>query len=280
MAELTAFFTDYPLAAKFIVSGIMLLCTLILIRITNHLLFKTIKDNAAYYTAKKRFYYLYMLLLLLAVAIQWSESSIDLTLYVGFISAGVAFALREVFTNMVAWLIILTQKPFEVGDRIQVNGLTGDVIDLKLFQFVVMEISDKSAGEQSTGKVAHIPNNFIFLHAINNANKGFKYIWNEIDIRLTLTSDFEEARDICLATANKHALHLTNEAKEEVVEASKKYMLHYTNLTPIVYTSVREGHLHLTMRYLCEPRQARTTENAIWIDLLMAFKENDAIYMA
>lgn len=279
MEKILLFFSENAMARQFLYSSLLFVFTLILIRLTNHLLFKTIKDNTTYYIAKKRLYYLYMFIFFIMILIQWSETSIDLTLYVGFISAGVAFALREVFVNMVAWLIIISQKPFEVGDRIHVNGLTGDIVDLKLFHFVVIEVADKNAGEQSTGKVAHIPNHSIFLHPVHNANKGFKYVWNEIDVRLTLDSDFEKAKDICLAIANKHALHLTHEAKEEVVEASKKYMLHYNKLTPIVYVSVKEGYLHLSMRYLCDPRQVRTTENAMWIDLLKQMRDEVNVEM-
>lgn len=277
MGEITSFIDNNPTLVKLIISGLLLIFILIVIRITNSLLFRTIKSNTVYYTAKKRFYFFYIALYLIVIIIQWSESRIDVTLYIGFISAGVAFALREVFVSMVAWLVILTQKPFEVGDRINVNGQTGDIIDLKLFHFVIMEISDKDLGEQSTGKVAHIPNNYIFLHKITNANKGFKYIWNEILVRITLDSDFEKAKEILLDIANKHALHIVGEVKEELVEASKKYMLQYNNLTPIVYTHVKEGHIYLTMRYLCEVRQARTTENQIWTEILLTCKNNDQI---
>ena len=280
MEQFLTFLNDYPIVERFIISAMILMVMFILIRLTNSLLFKTIKDNALYYTAKKRFHYFYMTLFFISLAIQWSESRMDLTLYIGFVSAGIAFALREVFVSIVAWFVILTQKPFEVGDRICINGQTGDVIDIKLFHFIIMEISDKPLGEQSTGKIAHVPNNYIFLHKVNNANKGFKYIWNEIDVRLTLDSDFSLAKELCLNTANKHALHLIGEAKEELVEASKKYMLQYNNLTPIVYVHVKEGFIHLSIRYLCDPRQARTTENAIWSDLLIIFENEGTIRLA
>jgi small-conductance mechanosensitive channel len=279
MEEISSFINNNPTVFKLIISALLFIIILIVIRITNSLLFKTIKNNTLYYNAKKRFYFFYIALFIIALIIQWSETRIDVTLYIGFISAGVAFALREVFVSMVAWLVILTQKPFEVGDRINVNGQTGDIIDLKLFHFVIMEISDKDLGEQSTGKVAHVPNNYIFLYKVSNANKGFKYIWNEINVRITLESDFDKAKEMLLSIANKHALHIVGEVKEELIEASKKYMLQYNNLTPIVYTHVKEGHIHLTMRYLCEVRQARITENEIWSDILHITKEHDEVVL-
>jgi small-conductance mechanosensitive channel len=200
-----------------------------------------------------------------------------MTLYIGFISAGIAISLREIFTNIVSWMIIIVQKPFEVGDRISVNGKSGDVIDLKLFHFVVMDVMDKEYGEQSTGRISHIPNNYIFLHQLTNASKGFGYVWHEIEIGLTQDSDWEKAKEEVYKIVHKHNLHQVDEAQEKVIKASKKYMLYYNNLTPIIYVSYKGGHVILTLRYLSKPRQCRVTENLIWSEILVTFKSIDTI---
>lgn len=273
MSTISNVFNNYPVLGKIMVSTVMLLLTLILISITNKLLFKTIKDNPTYYVAKKRVSFLYVIVFLAIVAVQWSSSKVDLTLYIGFISAGIAISLREIFTNIVSWMIIIVQKPFEVGDRISVNGKTGDVIDLKLFHFVVMDVLDKNLGEQSTGRISHIPNNYIFLHQLTNANKGFGYVWHEIEIKLTQDSDWTRAKEEVYKIVNQHNLHLVDEAKEEVYKASKKYMLYYNNLTPIIYVTFKDGSIVLMLRYLSKPRQCRITEDLIWSGILEAFSK-------
>ncbi|WP_227938180.1 mechanosensitive ion channel domain-containing protein [Alkalihalobacillus deserti] len=280
MQEIIQYFNENPMIYKLLLSLFILLIYIKLIRIFNKLLFKTIKDNSLYYTTRKRLYYLHSVIILVIFIILWSESRLDLTIYVGFISAGIAIALREIFTNIVALLIIVIQKPFEVGDRVIVNDRAGDVIDQKIFHFVVMEVTAKTEGEQSTGKIVHIPNNYIFLYAVSNANKGFKYIWNEIEVRLTIDSEWEEAKAQLETIVNKHAQHITAEAKNKVHEASKKYMLHYQNLTPIVYINVEDGFIKLTIRYLTEPRESRITEDIIWNEILLYVKENKAIKLA
>lgn len=262
------YFQDSTIGSKLLVSVIILIIILILIKSINKLLFKTLKDNATYYTTKKRFTYMFVILYFIAISILWSSSKIDLTLYIGFISAGIAISLRELFTNMVAWLIIIVQKPFEVGDRIMVNGRSGDVIDMKLFHFVVMDVNEKNLGQQSTGWISHIPNNYIFIHQLTNANKGFSYVWHEISVMITIDSHWQVAREKFLEIITKHSAYLTDEAENEVYKASRKYMLYYKNLTPIVYVSVKEGHMILVLRYLCEPRQTRITEDLIWRDIL------------
>ncbi|GAU75836.1 mechanosensitive ion channel family protein [Fusibacter sp. 3D3] len=280
MNEILIFLEGNVIVRKMLVSGGLLLLNFILIRLMGKILFKTIKTNSVYYTTRKRLSYFNTGILFVVIVLIWSESKLDLATYVGFISAGIAISLRELFTNMAAWLIIIFQKPFEVGDRVTVNNIVGDVIDIKVFQTVLMEVSTPEHSQQSTGRIVHFPNNFLFIHGISNANKGFVYIWNELEVRLTLDSPWNMAKQKLEEIINHHTLHLSKEAEENVIEASKRYMLHYTNLTPIVLIRVKEGYLYLTIRYLCEPRQARMTENLIWQEILTAFSETDDIKIA
>jgi len=272
MDNITQFFSDNSTAQKLLISALLILINIIVVQLTSKVLFKTIKSTSVYYNLRKRFYYLFTVILIIMIILLWSESKLDLTTYMGFISAGIAIALREIFTNIAAWFIIIFQKPFEVGDRITVNGQSGDIIDIKLFQIVVVEVSSRDFGEQSTGRIVHIPNNFLFIHSITNANKGFEYIWNEIEVRLSLDSDWEEAKRILGEIINRHAQHMTKEAEDKLYEASKKYLLYYNNLTPIVFLNVKPGYIVLNVRYLCEPRQARVTENDIWKEILIETK--------
>lgn len=265
--------------AKLIISGLLILINILFVQISANILFRTIKDKSVYYMARKRFTYFNTFILLILITLLWIKADMNLTTYMGFLSAGIAISLREIFTNMAAWLIMILQKPFEVGDRISINNVRGDVLDIRLFQFVLMELNPMEKGEQSTGRIVMVPNNFLFLHPVINANKGFEYIWHEIEVRISPESDWNLALGLLEQIVKDHSLHLSSEAADKVYEASKKYLIHYQNLTPIVYMTVRDHAILLTLRYLCEPRQARTTEDAIWKDILRTLKEQDTIEM-
>ncbi|MCL7749595.1 mechanosensitive ion channel domain-containing protein [Halalkalibacter alkaliphilus] len=280
MQEVIHYFQANPIIYKACLSLVILLIYYKVVRLTNKLLHRTIKENSLYYVTRKRFYYLHSVILVVIFIMLWSEARLDLTIYVGFISAGIAIALREIFTNIAALLIIVIQKPFEVGDRVVVNDRAGDVIDQKIFHFVMMEVTSKAEGEQSTGKVVHIPNNYLFTHAVSNASKGFGYVWNEIDVRLTLDSEWEEAKAQFETILNKHTEHISTEARDKVQEASKKYMLHSQDLTPAVSVMVKDGYIKLTLRYLTEPRKLKMTEDIIWREVLECVKENEGVKIA
>src|SRR5256712_13363140 len=191
--------------------------------------------------------------------------------FLGFLAAGLAIALKEPLSNLAGWAFIIWRRPFEVGDRVQIGPHAGDVIDLGLFQFTLNEIGAWVQADQSTGRIIHVPNGKVFSDRVANYNKGFRYIWNEVPVVVTFESDWRKAKQILGKIAVKHAEHLTAQAEQELLAASQQYLINYRKLTPIVYTSVVDYGVQLTIRYLIEPRKRRGPEHAIWEDILTEF---------
>lgn len=210
----------------------------------------------------------------------WFGALEGLATYFGLVSAGVAIALKDPLVNLAAWIFIIIRKPFKIGDRIQINQTTGDVIDLRIFQFSVMEVGSRFDGEQSTGRIIHIPNQVVFTTPQINFTAGFEYIWNEIPVLLTFESNWRKAKDSLERIIEKNSIHLTEEAEKQIKEAAKKFLIYYTKLTPIVYTSVKDSGVLLTMRYICRVREKRSSEDAVWKDVLDDFAKYDDIDFA
>jgi len=154
------------------------------------------------------------------------------------------------------------------------------VIDVRIFQFTLMEIKNWIKAEQSTGRVIHIPNGKVFTETQANYSKGFKYIWNEIPVLVTFESGWEKAKEILFEIVKKHSAHLSDRAEKKLREVSSRYMIFYSNLTPTVYTSVQDCGVLLTLRYLCKPRNRRDTEQAIWEEILKEFANHPDIDFA
>ncbi|MCL1821891.1 MAG: mechanosensitive ion channel family protein, partial [Prolixibacteraceae bacterium] len=87
----------------------------------------------------------------------WMDAFYHLGAFLGLVSAGVAIALKDLLANIAGWLFIMLRKPFGIGDRIQIGENRGDVIDLRLYQFSILEIGNWVDADQSTGRVIHIP---------------------------------------------------------------------------------------------------------------------------
>lgn len=200
--------------------------------------------------------------------------------FLGLLSAGLAIAFKDLLVNIGGWLFLITRKPLTIGDRVQIGDITGDVIDIRLFQFSVMEVGNWVDSDQSTGRIVHIPNGLVFSKWQANYTAGFEYIWNEIAVLLTFESDWKKAKQILTEVLDKHALNLSKETQKQIKEASKKFMIIYKTLTPIVYTSVKDSGVLLTMRYLCHVKQRRGTEQTIWEEVLERFVEHKDIDFA
>jgi len=171
-------------------------------------------------------------------------------------------------------------KGVEVGDRIQIGEHAGDVIDIRLFRFTLIEIGNWVEADQSTGRVILIPNSRILIEAIANYSKGFQYIWNELPVLVTFESNWLKAKAILQKIIDDQSAHLSESAMQSVRKAAQRAMIIYSTLTPKVWTSVAEFGVLLTIRYLCDPRKRRGTAETIWEDILKEFGKCDDIDFA
>jgi small-conductance mechanosensitive channel len=247
---------------------------------TLRLVYRQTGDVRIRYNWRKTITYVTVTLGILILGRVWFAGFQSLATYLGLLSAGIAIALKDPLANLAAWAFIMWRRPFTVGDRIEIAGYKGDVIDLRIFQFTLMEIGNWVDAEQSTGRIIRIPNGKVFTEMLANYSKGFSYIWNEIPVLLTFESNWRKGKEILGEIGARHAEHLTERAAQRVKEASASMMVFYTTLTPTVYTSVKDCGVMLTIRYLCKPRERRGSEQGIWEDILTRFAECDDIDFA
>ncbi|WP_167619887.1 mechanosensitive ion channel family protein [Maribellus sediminis] len=216
----------------------------------------------------------------LLIGAVWVKAFEEFGTFLGLFTAGIAIALKDPLTNFAGWLFIIFRKPFVVGDRVQVGNHTGDIIDIRPFQFTMLEIGNWVEADQSTGRIIHLPNGKVFLKPQANYSSGFEYIWNEVAVNITFESNWEKAKSLLEQIINELEEDIPIKAQKEIREASKNYMIYYKHLTPIVYTSVKEFGVRLTVRYLCNPRTRRGSENALWQKILLAFQSEKDIQFA
>ncbi|MDZ7724569.1 MAG: mechanosensitive ion channel family protein [candidate division KSB1 bacterium] len=246
----------------------------------NLFILKRIEDHERIYYMRRTFVYIYTVLLVLMIGRVWIKGLESITTFLGLASAGLAIAMHDTVANIAGWVFIISRKPFKVGDRIQITETAGDVIDIRFLQFSVVEIGNWVDSDQSTGRIIHIPNSKVLRDPLANYQIGFEYIWNEIPVLITFESNWKKAKKLLSDIVVKHAEHLSQNAQEQIRRAAEKYFIHYSALTPIVYTSVRDSGVLLTLRYMVDPRQRRSTEQQIWESVLDAFNAEPDISLA
>lgn len=245
-----------------------------------HVITRRLDDNARRYIAVNTVYYFLGILMVLALLRIWLGGITGLAASIGLISAGIAIALHAPLTNFAGWIFLTVRRPFTIGDRIQIGENAGDVIDLRLFAFSLVEIGNWVDADQSTGRILHIPNGRVFQETVANYTQGFNFIWDEIPVTVTFESDWRKAKNLLTDISRRHAALTSDDAMRQVRQATSQYLIRFEHLTPIVWTSVTDIGVTLTIRFLTDPRRRRSAETAIWEEILDTFAENDDIDFA
>lgn len=253
---------------------------LILRRVARRIVVSNVEESETSYRANKIINYTATTILLVTVAFIWVDAFDNLPTYLGLVSAGVAIALADVLKSMVGWVYILSRRPFQVTDRIEVDGYKGDVVDVRLFRFSLMEIDGWVDAEQSTGRLVHIPNGVVFNKEVANYTEGFGFIWHEVPVLITFESDWKLAERLMLEVLERDAPDVHGAAGTHIRETARRYSIRVGTLTPTVYLTVRDSGVLLTARYLVEARTRRGREDRVWRSILESFAEHPEVELA
>lgn len=232
------------------------------------------------YRASKVITYTATVVGLLSLAWIWIDAFDNLPTFLGLLSAGIAIALSDVLKNLAGWFYILSRRPFRLGDRIEVDAVKGDVIDVRLFRFSLMEVGNWVDADQSTGRLIHIPNGLLFTKTVANYTEGFEYIWYEIPVLITFESDRAEARELIEQAVSENTPNVEMAAGSRIRETARDYHIKVGTLTPIVYLSVDDSGVMYTCRFLVGARQQRDIAQAVWEAILNGIDHADRVELA
>src|SRR6185437_14291473 len=184
-------------------------------------------------------------ILILGVMSIWFDSPARLASVLGLIGAGIAFALQRVITAVAGYFVILRGKTFNVGDRILMGGVRGDVIGLTFMQTRIMEMGQSPRekddqdswvhSRQFTGRIVTVTNDKVFDCPVYNYTHEFAYIWDEISLPVHYHQDFNRAERIILQAANKHALTGKRLGEVEVKRLEDRFGIDVGEIDPRVF---------------------------------------------
>ncbi len=194
---------------------------------------------------------------------------------ISVISAAMTIALRDFILNFFCGIYIKFKKPFKVEDRIQIEDIKGDVMSISAFSFEILEVSNKEDNGQSTGIVIHYPNSTIVSKPVKNINKGFKYIWNEMIIKVCLDCDLANNKKEIYKIVNSldTVKSIPRKMKNLIDDVNTTNRIYFNKFEPIIYTRIVDDHIELILRYLMHPKKARYIESVIWNKIYLAYKD-------
>ncbi len=222
------------------------------------------------------------LLIVGAVSI-WFDDPTRLTTALGLVTAGLAFALQRVVTAVAAYLVILQGKTFNIGDRITMGGVRGDVIALSFVQTTIMEMGEPPSvqgadpamwvrARQYTGRIVIVTNDKIFDQPVYNFTRDFPYIWEEMSLPISYTGDRKRAEQIMLESARRHTLPINELSEDALQEMERRYAMKQTDLVPKVYYRLTDNWIELSIRFLARDFGVRELKDQMSRDILAEFE--------
>jgi|TARA_B100001971_G_scaffold214913_1_gene255442 small-conductance mechanosensitive channel len=161
--------------------------------------------------------YLFIFLIILILIFTYTGSWTGLGISAGLLTAALGWALQRPITGIAAWIMVVTKKPFSIGDRIIIGSVKGDVSDITLTHIYLKEIGGTVGGEESSGRIILVPNSVLFEQNIVNYTMQDEFILSEVRTLVTYESNLDEAVKICKEAAGKVTRDVLNEVPEKPV---------------------------------------------------------------
>ena len=233
------------------------------------------------YWAGKIVSYVLVALAIIALIVLWAPLGGRLSVILGFATAGIAFAMQEVIGALFGWLNILAGRIYTVGDRIEVGGVRGDVMDITPLRTKILEIgSDPAAGghrswvsaRQPTGRVVTVSNKKTFTEAVFNYSAHLEWIWEEIGFAVGQDADWEAAERILLDVVREQAPDMSGQGEQALEALGRRFLLSPADVEPNTYVRVEQGDVEVVARFVVTVRAARRAKDAITRAVLERFR--------
>lgn len=231
--------------------------------VTNH-----IKENEQRYKTNKALTFLSYVVIILVAASVFSKNLGNLTVALGVAGAGIAFALQEVIASFAGWLAIMFGGFYKTGDRVQLGGIKGDVIDIGMLRTTLMETGQWVDGDLYNGRIVRIANSFVFKEPVFNYSGDFPFLWDEIKIPIQYGSDYQLAEDLLLQIAKNIAGDLTETSQASWNLMVSKYMIENAQTAPMVTLIANDNWVEYTIRYVVSYKKRRLTKTALFKEIL------------
>lgn len=201
------------------------------------------------------------------LAVVWRPFAGRAGVVLGFMAAGIAFAMQEVIGALAGWVNIVSGGIFRIGDRIQMGGVRGDVIDITPLRTKIMEIGGGGddatwvRGRQFTGRVVAVSNKATFTEPVYNYSASFDYLWEELTAPVAYESDWRRAAVILEEEARR--VSDSDDAGDAIRKMARHFPVPRTDVEPRVYTNATDNYLEVTARFVVPVRRALAVKDEL-----------------
>lgn len=216
----------------------------------------------------------YFLIVLLTIS-YFTGNIKDFTLAIGLLTAGITITLQELILSIAGSFYIFFVRVYQPGDRIEINGIKGDVIDVDSIYTTMMEIGEWVSSDNYSGRIVKLSNAFVFKGPIYNYSQDFPFVWDEFDLPIRYGSDVEMAKSIVVQIASETLSDYVAESLSQWKEVVKKYYIEDAQVNPTLAITLTDNWVQFNLRYIVDYKKRRSTKHILHEKISQAFQETN-----
>lgn len=261
-----------PLIAKFASAAVVVLVIAVVIRLSQSWIGHSLRDADTRYYARKLVALSGYFLVVVAITVIFKDRLGGLTVAIGVAGAGIAFALQEVIGSVAGWIAISFGNFYSPGDRVQLGGIRGDVIDIGILRTTLMELGEWVSSDLYSGRIVRVANSFVFKQPVFNYSGDFPFLWDELRVPVQYGSDHRLVRrlleEIGAEIAGEEFIATVRSAWRRIL---KKYLLENAGVEPQVTLVLTDNWMEFTLRYVVDVKTRRSTKDHLYQRILEEF---------
>ncbi|MBL8859228.1 MAG: mechanosensitive ion channel [Planctomycetes bacterium] len=257
-----------PIVAKLVAAVVGVLVIVVIVRFARRAVVARVENVDTRYRMRKLMTFAAYLLALFYLVVVFDYRLGELSVVFGVAGVGIAFALQEMIASIAGWVAISFGGFYRTGDRVQLGGIRGDVIDIGVLRTTLMELGQWVNGDLYNGRVVRIANSFVFKEPVFNYSGDFEFLWDEITVPIRFGSDRAEARRILEVAVKDVAGDYVDSAREAWRGMVSKFRIENASVDPLVTMVANDNWIEFTVRYVVYYRKRRLTKDQLFTRIL------------
>jgi small-conductance mechanosensitive channel len=227
------------------------------------LLKRRLPDNSLRYKSQKGIEIIGYFLAVFVTVTYFTGSIKDFGLAIGLLTAGITITLQELILSIAGSFYIFFVRVYKPGDRIEINGIKGDVIDIDSIYTTMMEIGEWVSSDNYSGRIVKLSNAFVFKGPVYNYSQDFPFVWDEFNLPIRYGSDIELAKEIVISVAQEHLSEYVKASVAEWKDVVKKYYIEDAQVDPTLAITMTDNWIQFNLRYIVDYKKRRATKHAL-----------------
>ena len=265
---------SYVFLYSIILSLVIPLGGWIIYQILKRIIKRQIKDVTHRHSLRALMRNIIFVTVIIMIILVWLRPQQNLAVIIGLAVAGIILASQSAISSFTGYLLIISSNIYGIGDRISINNVTGDVMDIGFMRTTIMEVGQWVKADQYTGRIVTISNKVLFDNPVFNYTRHWGYLWDEIMIPVTYNDDWQRAADIMLEHGNKYTADLQEDAEAKLEKLVDRFPLKQTKVEPAIYFVMTDNWIEITLRFVVDAQERRKIKANLYKELLQQFDED------